>query len=120
MGSEAGDFGERKIKLRGHCGGREFALYIVGFSLDLSGLGEEGGLFDGLLEGGFALGLGFLEKPSFSHGGADAAFVEREQVHVLGVGGPGDGLREGGLCLGMLGGDFIGFGDGNGAGVDIE
>ena len=84
-------------------------------------MGEEGGLFDGLLEGGFTLLLGLLEHLHVLLDAAlDAAFVEGKEIQVLGVGGPRDGLGEGGLHLGMLAGVFVGFGDSDGAGVDIE
>jgi len=72
-------------------------------------LSEQSGLFDGLVEGGFAIGLQLLEHFHVLFNAAlGATFVEGHQVEVFGFGGPDHGLGESGVDFGMLGVDFVG------------
>jgi len=99
----------------------EVAFDVEGFSQFGGGLLEEGSFFDGLAEGGFALFLELLEHLHILFDAAlDAAFVKSEEIQIPGIGGPGDGLGEGGADFGMFGDEFIGAGDADGRGVVIE
>jgi len=75
-------------------------------------LAEEICFFEGLFEGGFALGL---EGANFRHvlfeAALDAALVESEELEVSAFGDSDAGLREGRVHLGIAGGDFVGLDD---------
>ncbi len=64
-------------------------------ALRLSMFDKEGGFDSRLFGGGFALGLeGFELSGILLHGAANPAFVDGQQGEVVGLFGPGLGLRE--------------------------
>jgi len=103
---------------------REIGSGVVGFSRFYSQLGERFDFFDGLLEGGFAVGLELTEHGDvLFHAALDSGRVESDPFEAFVVSEPGAALGEGGdgfIVFGIgLEGDVVesedGVFDGDGA-----